>query len=89
MAERTGARADFSPTPALVLAGWSLSWAPAEQAAVSAAVEGRALPWAASRAQAAGYAELEEAMEADGYEPTGTGAAVARAMKEFAEGEGR
>lgn len=78
---RTGAEADFSPTPALVLVGWSLSWAPDQRTAAQLAI-GNA-PWLGYGSDADGYTELMAAMEKDGYQQTETGRAVADAIKKL------
>ena len=73
--ERTGAEVNFAPTPALVAAEWCRSWTPCDTDAVNAALGGK--PYTGQRPEiVAGYAELADAMAADGYEPNATGAAV-------------
>lgn len=87
--ERTGAEVDFSPTPALVLAGLSTVWAPDEDMAARACMSADLGYFYAQRESIAGFLALADAMGADGYEPNDTGAAVIRALRRWEEKNGR
>ena len=88
LVERTGAEVDFSPTPALAAIGWGLSWSPDKFVAAQAAM-GRLHVYSVDPGNASRFVELCDAMEADGYEPNETGAAVAAALREWSEKNGR
>lgn len=79
---RTGADADFSPTPALVLVGWCRSWAPDDRAGARFATNAR-VEWLGYGSDPDGYVELMDAMEKDGYRQSDTGGAVTAALREL------
>ena len=80
---RTGAEADFSPTPALVLVGWCRSWAPDERAGAQLATSPHVSGLFGYGSDPDGYLELVDAMEKDGYQQSETGRAVAEAIREL------
>lgn len=86
--ELTGAEVDFSPTPALMAVGLGLSWSP-DKFLAAKAVTGRLQVYDLYGDRAARFVELSDAMEADGYEPGETGAAVVEALRKWVKRNGR
>lgn len=84
---RTGAQADFSPTPALALVGLGTVWVPDAATAAQAAMGGASFYMRPGCVE--GFLALADAMAADGYGPNETGAAVIAALREWEERNGR
>lgn len=86
---RTGAEADFSPTPALVLAGLSAVWVPDNFQAMQLAM-GRSMGTFYMQCEKVRwFLELSAAMEKDGYVPNEAGASVVEALGKWEENNGK
>ena len=78
------AEVDMSPTAALCVVGWSATWFPGPDCAVSLS-QGKVLAWQVNTHSAEHYVALADAMEADGYEFGEVGQAVNETLRKHLE----